>query len=156
MVFQTLLAILGCATFALALAVTFNLGKLQGQKFAQKAPKVKGICDLNFAAWEAALDKKVQVFWVRTREGATLEFAGRSWEEAGFGMNEAGEPMNDVDKEGFVGFGIENPDPFNSAHVDLVNEWWGSYAIKLHRESADSDCLFADYSPRKAESQEKS
>jgi len=77
-------------------------------------------------AVEAATAEGLAYFWANMHTGHTISFIGQSWEDAGFRVNDDGEPTKDARGNTVASSTAEKIDAANAAHVAQCEEWYGA------------------------------
>jgi hypothetical protein len=62
----------------------------------------------------------MQKFWAFTHVGTTIVYAGDSWEEGGFSVDEAGNPDRDANRNTVASYSVDDLDPTSDADVALI------------------------------------
>lgn len=75
-------------------------------------------------AIQAAVEQGVKVFAAKTHVGGAVEFLGYSWEEAGYNVDELGNPRTDSKGNTVATFSAVEFDPASTAHQKLAQEWY--------------------------------
>lgn len=76
-------------------------------------------------AWERAKAEGLRFFWAHMHVGHTMQCVAKSWEEAGFYVNDNGDPVRDCKGNTVAKFTIEPLNKRNPQHRSQVALWWG-------------------------------
>lgn len=76
-------------------------------------------------AFTAAKNEGLSFFWANMHVGGAVQFVGNSWEDGGFSVNDAGEPVSDVRGNTVASHSVETLDAGNKQHVSQCEEWYG-------------------------------